>query len=429
MRLRLPKSQPARIALAMLLGGFVGYLLGPRAAVLRDLGQVIIDLLKGLAGPLVLLAILDAFLRTEVKARSGGLMVGVSLVNASIALAIGLGLSNLLRPGDAMRAAHPGSAEMAAGKLPDLGAAGKGIDLVEQIKSYVPTNVVKPFLDNSIVHIVVLTVLMAAALRYVKDRQIARGETGYQAVEDLVTTAYQTIEVLLRWVVALIPLAVFGVIASTIGQHGLAPLQGLAVYVGVAILGMLIQVGITYHLEIRLIARRSLTEFWRATRDPVAFAMGASSSLVTMPVTLQALDRLRVSPQAARLSACVGTNLNNDGILLYEAMAVLCVAQYHQISLSVGEQMLAAGACLVAGVGIAGIPDAGLISLLVVLNTVGLPLELYTLLLSVDWILSRARAMTNVTSDVVVAVLLDRFGVGREPASEGQGGEFPISPA
>ncbi|MFO0961103.1 MAG: dicarboxylate/amino acid:cation symporter [Isosphaeraceae bacterium] len=424
-RPHLPLSQAARIALAMLLGGLVGYLLGPRAAALKGIGQVIIDLIKALAGPLVLLAILDAFLRTEVKARSGGLMVGISMANAALALAIGLGLSNWIRPGDALRATRSASMGIEPEAIP--AAAQKGIDLVEQVKSYVPTNVVKPFLDNSIIHIVILTVLIAAALRHVKNRQIASGEIGYRTVEDFVTSAYQAIEVLIRWVVLLIPLAVFGVIASTIGLHGFGPLRGLAVYVGVAILGMLIQVGITYQLEIRLIARRSLDEFWRASREPIAYALGASSSLVTMPVTLSALEKLRVSTQAARLSACVGTNLNNDGILLYEAMAVLCVAQYHQIPMSVGEQMIAAGACLVAGIGIAGIPDAGLISLLVVLNTVKLPLELYPLLLSVDWILSRARAMTNVTSDVVVAVLLDHLGVGRE--SEGQGGEAPISPA
>jgi Na+/H+-dicarboxylate symporter len=123
-----------------------------------------------------------------------------------------------------------------------------------------------------------------------------------------------------------------------------------------------------------------------------------------------------VSPASARLAACVGTNLNNDGILLYEAMAVLFVAQAHGIPMSLSQQVAAAIACLIAGIGIAGVPEAGLISLSLVLATVGLPLELLPLLLTVDWLLSRARAMTNVTSDMLVAVLLDRFG-GREAAA------------
>ncbi len=126
-----------------------------------------------------------------------------------------------------------------------------------------------------------------------------------------------------------------------------------------------------------------------------------------------------VSPQSARLAACVGTNLNNDGILLYEAMAVLFVAQYYGIPLDFGRQLLAAASCVVAGIGIAGVPEAGLISLALVLTTVGLPTEILPLLLTVDWLLSRCRAVTNVTSDILVAVLLDRFGGGRgEPLAE-----------
>ncbi|MGH9369479.1 MAG: dicarboxylate/amino acid:cation symporter, partial [Thermoanaerobaculia bacterium] len=141
-----------------------------------------------------------------------------------------------------------------------------------------------------------------------------------------------------------------------------------------------------------------------------------ASSLATVPVTLRALDTLGVSLRSSRLVVLVGTNLNNDGILLYEAMAVLFVAQVHGIPLGLGEQAAAALVCLVAGIGIAGVPEAGLISLSLVLATVGLPLEILPLLLTVDWLLSRARAMTNVTSDMLVAVLLDHFA-GREPVA------------
>lgn len=402
---KVPRVGPAgRILIAMLLGAATGAVLGPQAKVLKDLGTVLIDLIKALAGPLVLFAILEAFLRTDVKARSAGLMITISLGNATLAMIVGLTLSNLLRPGDHLRAALGRVGEVAQAKTP---AAIEKLDFVKQIKSYVPTNLFQPFLDNSILHIVIITVLAGAALRVVKDRQIMRGESAYKPVEDLVATGYKTIELTLSWVILLVPLAVFGVIASTFGEHGWKMVTGLASYVGVAVLGLALQVGIVYQTWIKLVARRPLSWFWKGARDPVVYAMGASSSLATMPVTLASLDAMKVSPQAARLSACIGTNLNNDGIMLYEAMAVLCVAQFHDIHLGLGQQALAAAACLLAGVGIAGIPDAGLISLLVVLTTVGLPLEVYPLLLSVDWLLSRCRAVTNVISDMLVAVLLD----------------------
>ncbi len=403
-RPRLPRiGQAGRILIAMVLGAALGSLLGPQAEVLKTLGSVVIDLIKALAGPLVFFAVLDAFLRTDVKARSGGLMVAISLSNATIAMIIGLTLSNVLQPGVFLRAVLGG--EGATRPLPLV----EKLDFVKQLKSFVPTNVLQPFLENSILHIVIMTVLAGAALRVVKNHQVRQGETAYRAVEDLVTTCYKAVELMLSWVILLVPLAVFGVIASVFGEHGLNAVKGLSAYVGVAVLGLALQIGIVYQIWIKFVARRPLVWFWKGARDPIAYAVGASSSLATMPVTLASLDAMKVSPQSARLSACIGTNLNNDGIMLYEAMAVLCVAQYHGIHMGLGQQALTAAACLIAGIGIAGVPDAGLISLLVVLTTVGLPLEVYPLLLSVDWFLSRCRAMTNVISDMLVAVLLDHF--------------------
>src|SRR3954453_6190324 len=104
-------------------------------------------------------------------------------------------------------------------------------------------------------------------------------------------------------------------------------------------------------------------------------------------------------------------------------MAVLFVAQVYGIELTLGQQLLTAASCVIAGIGIAAIPDAGLISLALVLATVGLPAEILPLLLTVDWLLSRCRAMTNVTSDILVAVLLDRFERGSAPMKPGRGSQ------
>jgi DAACS family dicarboxylate/amino acid:cation (Na+ or H+) symporter len=107
------------------------------------------------------------------------------------------------------------------------------------------------------------------------------------------------------------------------------------------------------------------------------------------------------------MGACVGTNLNNDGIILYEGMAVLFVAQASGIHLDLSAQLLAAGTALFAAMGVAGVPEAGFISLALVLNTVGLSPELLPLLLAVDWVVARARSMTNVLSDMVLSILID----------------------
>ncbi len=362
----------AQVVLAMLLGLVLGLVFGERVAPLSKLGSVILDLVKALAAPLLLFAVLDAFLRTDVKARSGGLMVAIALTNASIALLIGLTISNLLQPGHSLRLDEGGS-EAARSQFAEMAKAVQtrpGIEFLDDLLRLVPKSVVRPLLENDILAIVILAVLAGSALRKVKSEQIRSGQGGYLVIESFVATAYRAVEIMLSWVIKLVPLAVLGVVASTVGKFGLSPLRGLAVYLAVGILGLGIQVAVVYQTWLVMVARMPLTRFWTGAREALLYALGCGSSLATLPLTLQGLDRMGVSPQSARMAACVGTNLNNDGILLYEAMAVLFVAQACGVHLSVGQQMVAAASCALAGIGISGIPEAGLISLLLVLKTV-----------------------------------------------------------
>jgi DAACS family dicarboxylate/amino acid:cation (Na+ or H+) symporter len=207
---------------------------------------------------------------------------------------------------------------------------------------------------------------------------------------------------------------VFGVVARIVAEHGFAALRGLGIYVAMGLGGMALHIALTYQLWIRVGARLSLRRFWSEAKEPVIYAAGANSSLATLPLTVRALDRLGVSRASSTLGAMVGTNFNNDGIILYEGMAVLLVAQAHGLHLDFGQQLVAAGSCLVAAMGVAGVPEAGFISLAVVLNTVGLPVDILPLLLTVDWILGRARSVTNVLSDMVLSIMVDR---GRQDGS------------
>jgi Na+/H+-dicarboxylate symporter len=259
------------------------------------------------------------------------------------------------------------------------------------------------------VPIVVIAMMAGAALRRYKDEQVASGSDDYQVIESFVSGGLRVLETMLGWVVALLPLAVFAVMAQAVGVHGFGVFRGLAVYAGVVILGLALQVGLVYQGWVVWAARMPLSVFWRMLGAPVAYAAGASSSLASLPVTLRSLKSAGVSDASARMSACVATNLNNDGILLYEAMAALMVAQAFGINLSFGEQLMIAATCVLSSIGIAGVPEAGLISLAVVLTSAKLPLDLLPLLLSVDWILGRCRAITNVVGDVLGAVVLDRF--------------------
>jgi Na+/H+-dicarboxylate symporter len=392
----------AAILGAMALGLLLGPWVGKAGPALGEVGKLVIQLIKAVATPLLFLSIINAILTTQVQGRAALRMLGIATVNVSIALAIGLGISNLVEPGKHL--------SLASGAADASAYAGKKVDFVKTFVSYVPSNFVTPFSENVVIGVILIALAVGFGLRRVRSEQLAAKTTAFRVVEDGIATLLRMTEVVLGWVIKLIPFAVFAVAAKTVAENGYAPLKGLAVYVGVGLLGLALHIAVTYHAWLLLVARMPLREFWRAAREPVVVAMGTNSSLATLPVTLGALDKLRVSKSASALGACVGTNLNNDGIVLYEGMAVLFVAQAMGFDLSIGDQLLAAVTCIVAAMGVAGVPEAGFVSLALVLNTIGLPIELLPLLLSVDWVLARARSVTNALSDMVLSILLDRTG-------------------
>ncbi len=394
------------IMVAMGLGLLLGPYLGGVAQPLGEAGKLVIQLIKAVATPLLFFAIIDAIIKTRVDGRLAGRMFVIAVINTSIAITIGLLVSNVGQPGHHLSMAAPQAADGAASY------AGQKVDLLKTLISYIPSDLVTPFTQNLIISIILIALLFGFALRKVKADLEAEGSASFEPVLTLIDTLLKAVTIALGYVIKLIPFAVFAVAGKTVAEHGYRPLVGLGYYLAAGLIGLALHISITYQLWIKLVARIPLGTFWRAAREPVVYALGTNSSLATLPVTLAALDRLKVSRRASALGACVGTNLNNDGIVLYEGMAVLFVAQASGIHLSLADQVLAAAICMVAAMGVAGVPEAGFVSLALVLNTVGLPLELLPLLLSVDWVLARARSVTNALSDMVLSILLD-LGAGK----------------
>lgn len=384
-----------RILVGLALGVLAGLYLGPAAKPLAEFGKLVIQGIKLAAAPLLMLTVINAVLTTQISARGGLRMAVFSTINATIALCFGLGISNLLQPGHHLSAI---AVPAGAGATP----VGK-LELARFLSNFVPPSLVQPFIDNAVLPMVVMSVLLGLALRRLKDAGEPLG-----GIESALNTFQKAVELILGWIIVLTPFAVFAVVAKAVGEYGLAPLKGLAWYVAAGLIGMTLHSLITYPLWLRLYARMPLSRFWAEAKEPMVYSIGANSSLATLPLTLKALSNLGVSKAASTLGACVGTNLNNDGIILYEAMAVLLVAQAHGLDLNLMQQVAAALACLVAAMGIAGVPEAGFVSLSLVLATVGLPVELLPLLLTVDWILARARSVVNVLADMTISILLDR---------------------
>lgn len=380
---------------AMLLGAAVGMGLGPSAAPLGKLGGVLVQAIKALATPLLFLVLLDSFGSATIRGRALLRLLFICFINAVLACVIGMALCNLWKPGTALSGLIN-----QGGAMPQL---AKATDLWSTILGYVPPNLLQPFIDHSIAGVILIAVLFGVSLQTMQKEGVS-----LQGAKTAITWLLAWVLTAVHWVVKLSPIAVFAVVAAAVGEKGFAPLAGLAAYVGCAMVGMALQVLIVYQFWIRVVCGRSLREFWKAARLPASYAFGVNSSLATLPMTFDALDDLKVSKASARVGAGLGTNFNNDGILLYEAMAVILVTQAYGMDLSLWTQVGLAVSCMVAALGVAGVPEAGLIALTLVLGNAGIPMEVVPLLLTVDWIVARCRSATNVIGDLTVSIALDK---------------------
>ena len=406
-----------QVVIAVICGTIVGALFGqePYAGGLRNeqlgqLGMFVILLLKTLAIPLIFFAVLDAFLTTVLPLRQGTRLVLICLINVSVAMGIGLVIMNSWQPGltwrghvDELLNLTPGSASSPAG-----GVTATGHPL-EEIASYIPRTMLQPFTTNNVIGVVILALVLGALLRRLRGAEDDyRGSM--EPVVHAVGSIYRWLVRMLWWIIQLVPFAVFGVLASIVGRVGLGVFSALWIFLVAILLGLSLHAFVYYPLVAWLVGKKPPRIYIGRGVDAIMTAISCNSSLATVPVTLRCLDRMGVSPQSARLAACVGTNLNNDGVTLYEAMAALFLAQALGYELSIGHQFLIVLASIMAGIGVAGIPEAGLIVLPLVLSAAGLPNQVIAaaipLIMSVDWILARVRSGVNVMSDMLVAILL-----------------------
>jgi Na+/H+-dicarboxylate symporter len=212
---------------------------------------------------------------------------------------------------------------------------------------------------------------------------------------------------MLHWVIAVIPLAIFGVVASIVGVSGFQALTGLGIFVVTVIIGLVLQV-VYYLLRIKFGSWVRPWDVLRGMRDALVLAFSTASSTATMPLTYACLrEKIGVRERSASLGALVGANFNNDGTALYEAMAALFVAQLMGVELSLFQQFIIVLTSVAASVGAAGIPEAGIVTMTGVLQAANLNTGYIPILLTVDWFLDRCRTTVNVLGDVNVSCLLD----------------------
>lgn len=408
-----------KIIIAVILGTLAGIVFGNNAVfgiihldTLGKLGYLVIKLLKTLAIPLIFFAIVDAIPRTQINGKHFLRLLGICAINVSVAMGIGLIILNTFHPGHYWAAHHADILHSLTQNLEIPTAAPQRIDLLSVISGFIPESVVSPFVTGSVISVVILALLCGFALRY-SLRHPNESQESHLFMIKLIESGFHLTMTCLHWVIAVIPYAVFGMVAQVVGKSGIAIFQILWVFLVVILSGLLIHALLYYPLVNWLVGRKSPKLFFKIGSAPIITALSSNSSLATVPITLKSLDALDVSEESSRLAACIGTNFNNDGITLYEAMAAIFLLQAFGLAPDIWGQLAIVGVAILAGCGIAGIPEAGLIMLPIVLESAGFSTGMVALaiplIVPVDWIIARVRSMVNVMSDMTVAILLDRF--------------------
>ncbi len=339
--------------------------------------------------------------------RIGGKTVAYYLVTTAIAIIIGLTLALLVRPGSriAPESRDALGAEFAAEAASRLQLAEDRPGVWDVLLGMIPNNPVAAAAEGNLLPLIVFTIIFGAATSLLQPVRRDAILNFFGGINDASM-------IVIDWIMKLAPYAVFALIASVISRFGLDILQSLAVYSLVVVAGLAIHAFGTYGIMVTVLARLNPLEFFRRIRKVPLIAFSTSSSNATLPVTIEtAEEELGVSNSVASFVLPLGATVNMDGTALYQGVATVFIAQVYGIELGLAALLTIVLTATLASIGAAGVPSAGIITLILVLQSVGLAGQAaagIALILGVDRILDMLRTAVNVTGDLSAAAFVAR---------------------
>ena len=376
-------------------------------------GKIFINLLKLIAVPLVLSSLITGVASlSDLKklSRIGGKTITIYIVTTAISVTIGLVSVNLLKPGDTV----PEDMKVKLQETYKSAASGK-LEAADQIKErrplqpivdMVPSNFFSSASNNrNMLQVVFVAIIIGIALIQIPKNKARPVLDFMEGINDLVIKLVDNI-------MLMAPIGVFALIADTITSiagdnlsNVLELLSALGFYMLVVIIGLIIQMVFTYTALLKIFSNMSLKKFYQGIAPAQLLAFSTSSSAATLPVTMERCeDELGVSEEVSSFVLPLGATINMDGTALYQAVAAVFIAQTLGMDLTLGAQLTIVLTAVLASIGTAAVPGAGIIMLIIILEAIGVPSAGIALILGVDRILDMMRTVTNVTGDASVAV-------------------------
>ena len=383
---------------------------------LRGLKMIIIPLIvTSVVGGIAGLKDADGFGRLGLKT------LGFYMTTGLLAILLGLFLVGTIQPGlgsdglpNAMiREAFEKGTGVSEGDQAKVAAAsgnvpqGKGIwaSVAGVFRSMLPENIFAAASANdSVLGVLIFSLLFAVAVTRLP-------ESEGKSLRDFFTAASAAVSMIVHWIMAFAPLGVYALILPVVYQTGFGLFASLGKYVVTVILALGLHLTVTMSLILFFVARVSPRRHFAAVKQALIMAFSTASSSATLPLTMECVrDRCGVSPRVTSFTLPIGTSINTDGTALYECVAVMFVAQVMGVAMGPGEMFFVVVAALLTSVGIAGVPHASLVAILLILKNSGIQgaEAAVGVLLAVDRFLDMSRTAVNVFGDTCVAVLVAR---------------------
>jgi Na+/H+-dicarboxylate symporter len=397
------KKLSNRILLSMLLGLVFGTIVNVWLSdfvwvqtfvidgVLAVVGEMFVRFLSMLVVPLVFVSLItgvSSLSDPSKLGRVGGKSVGLYMLTTGIAISLALAAAVIVKPGVG---ANPGAVvEREISAQPSF---------KQVLVDMVPRNPVEAMANGDMLPIIVFAIMIGLSIAL----SGRAGANVGQFFSDFNTVIMR----LVGFVMLLAPYGVFALIAGLAATTGLSTFEGLAKYVVLVLVVLVLHAVFTYSLLLKLLTGLSPRIFFSKMRGVLAFAFSTASSGATIPVTLKTVEqRLGADNKVASFTVPLGATINMDGTAIMQGIAAGFIAQYYGVDLNIGQYLMIVLMVIMASVGAAGVPGVGLILLAGVLAAVGLPAEGIGLILGVDRLLDMTRTAVNVTGDAMVTTVV-----------------------
>lgn len=389
-----------QIFIAMILGASVAAIIGERILpIAGPMGDIFMRLLRMVIVPLIFTSIVSGVAGigdSRSLGRLGAKTFGYYVMTSTLAIIVGLSLTNLIQPGVGVEVA--GAQEVSPEELEQPGSV---TDILMRI---IPINPVRAAAEGDILGVIFFAIVFGFAITQLPEKQ--RGP-----LLGFFDTAFEAMMKLTRVVIRLAPIGVFGLIGRAMSTMGYDIFAAVGKYMLTIGLGLSIHLLIVLPTIIFLLTRRNPLDHYRAMASAMAFAFSSSSSSATLPLTLESMEKnAGVSNKVSSFVLPMGATVNMDGTALYECAGVLFIAQALGFQLDFGQQIMVVITALLASIGAAGVPSAGLVMIFIVLQAVNITTPaayvLVGVMLAVDRPLDMYRTMVNITSDSIGAAVI-----------------------